>query len=168
MQSKGGKVERSSKLNTKTVNDYPVANESFNDTYIDESSMSLAVEDFDEGPTIQQEVLQRGLDFTNHKSVLNQNLDAFMDSQLQHVAEKLAEKKSIEKYNMTLRLNMKKNMESIQEMLDDSQNLQNRIKLEMKTQSNLKEELEDTEFEIQEVKYKIEELRKRHCEAMEN
>lgn len=129
--------------------------------------MSLGVGDF-EGPSVQQEVLKRGLNFDNSKSVLSQDLDEFMDKQLQSVAERLAEKKSIEKYNMTLRLAMKNNMGDIQEMLDDSQNIQNRIKKELVTQKQINEKVEDLEFEIQEIYYKIDELKKKHCVGMQN
>jgi len=82
----------SNKLSTKEIADEPVGNESFDDTVMDESSMSLGVGDFEEGPAIHKEALHRGLNFTNSKVVLSQNLDEFMDRKLQQVAEKLAEK----------------------------------------------------------------------------
>ena len=119
---------QSNKLTTKEIIDEPIANESFEDTIMDDSCMSLGVADYEEGPMAHEEVVNRNLDFTNNKVVLSQNLEEFMDRQLQLVAERLADKKSIQKYNMNLRLNMKNNMSDIQEMLDDSQNIQNRIK----------------------------------------
>lgn len=109
------------------VDEPPKQNESFDDSILDESYLSLGVGDSEEGPAIRAETVHRGIDFSNNRMVLNSNLDAFMDRQLQLVAEKLADKRSLEKYNMVLRMNMKTHMENIQEMLEDSTNIQNRV-----------------------------------------
>lgn len=123
-----GSKTSNNKLSAKQIIDEPPRqNESFDDTMLDDSYLSLGVGESEDGPAIRAETVHRGIDFSNNKMVLNNNLDAFMDRQLQIVAEKLADKKSIEKYNMVLRMNMKTHMENIQEMLDDSTNIQARV-----------------------------------------
>ena len=118
------------------VDEGPVdARESFDQSYLDESQLSVGT-DGDSGPTINQEILYRGIDTTN-KRVHNRNLDEFMDSQLQWVAETLATKKWAEKYNVELRLHMKHNMDGIQEMLHDSNSIQARVDNERIKQENL-------------------------------
>lgn len=86
----GTRIGPTNKLSTKQLIDEPVVNESFDDTFMDNSSLSIG--DYDQGPTIHQETINRGLNFTNSKLVLSSNLDEFMDRQLQIVAERLADK----------------------------------------------------------------------------
>ena len=70
----------------------PIGNESFEDTIWDDSQLSVG-DDFEWRPAINQEVLYRGIDLSNNnKNVLNQDLDKYMDSKLQLVAEALATK----------------------------------------------------------------------------
>lgn len=63
---------------------------------------------------------------------------------------------------MMLRLNMKNSMGDIQEMLDDTQDIQERITKENQTKNKFAEQAEDIEFELQEIRYKVQELRKSH------
>lgn len=130
---------------------------------LDDSHCNYDVGDSEDGPSFKTDVINRGLDFANHKLVLNQNLDEFMDKQLQNVAIKLAEKKSIEKYNMVLRINMKNHMEEIQEMLDDSNNIQQRLLKENNNLQALTHEIDEFEFEINETFSRIKEIKEMHA-----
>lgn len=157
------KIAPTNKLSTKELSDEDPMNayESF-----DESMMSIGFGEYEDGPSIRAETVKRGLDFRNTKEVLNGDLDAFMDRQLQTVAEKLADKKSLEKYNMILRMGMKGHMDNIQEMLDDSNDIQSRIEKERKVQEGLIAECEDVEFELNETRFRVQEILKRHQQVM--
>jgi hypothetical protein len=119
-------------------------------------------------PTPHKETIYRSINFSNQKLVLNSDLDEFMDKQLQVVAEKLADKKSLEKYNMMLRLKMKDAMGDMQEMLDDSEDIRARIAKEEQTRNKLAEYSEDMEFELHEIRYKVQELRNVHVKQVKD
>ena len=164
------RIRPTNKLSTKEVNDDipPKDHESFDESMMEDSQYNYDVGDSEDGPSYKAEIIKRGLNFTNHKQVLNQNLDEFMDKQLQNVAEKLAEKKSIEKYNMVLRINMKNNMDDIQEMLDDSNNIQQRLIKENNNLQELTNEWDGLEIEIHDTLRRIEELKAMHADDMSN
>ena len=164
------RIRPTSKLSTKEVcDDIPLkAHESYEGSMLDDSHCNYDVGDSEDGPSFKTDVINRGLDFANHKLVLNQNLDEFMDKQLQNVAIKLAEKKSIEKYNMVLRINMKNHMEEIQEMLDDSNNIQQRLLKENNNLQALTHEIDEFEFEINETYSRIKEIKEMHARNIAN
>lgn len=156
-------------LTTKEICDDGPArgNESFDDTMLDESQLSLGVGDHEDGPTIRPEMVHRGLDFTNSRKVLNENLDEFMDRQLQVVAEKLADKKSLEKYNLVLRMQMKEHMTDIQDMLDDSNTVSERLHKENVRKEQLLGECEDISLELQEIRFRMQEIVMRHTQDIQ-
>lgn len=156
-------------LTTKEIrDDEPTrGNESFDDTILDDSQLSLGVGDHEDGPTIRAEAVHRGLDFTNSRKVLNENLDEFMDRQLQVVAEKLADKKSLEKYNLVLRMQMKEHMANIQDMLDDSNTVTERLQKEKVRKEQLLGECEDISLELQEIRFRMQELVMRHTQDVQ-
>lgn len=157
-------------MSTKQVyDDFPLkAHESYEASVFDDSQYNYDVGDAEDGPSYKADVISRGLDFANHKLVLNQNLDEFMDKQLQNVATKLAEKKSIEKYNMVLRINMKNHMDEIQEMLDDSANIQQRLLKENASLQALTRECDQFEFEIGDTLNRIQELKQLHASNIDS
>lgn len=86
------KIRPTSKLSTKELEDEEPTKtqDSFDQTILDDSQFSMDVGD--DGPCFRSEAISRGIDFTNHRQVLNEDLDKFMDRQLQLVAERIADK----------------------------------------------------------------------------
>jgi hypothetical protein len=163
------KLPMTTKLSTKQISDddLGMCNESFEDTIMDESQMSIGVDDFEHGPSMHTSTVHREIDFSKHRMSNTRTLDQFMDEQLQMVAEKLADKKSLEKYNMVLRMNMKSHMADIQEMLDDSNNIQSRLNKDKQKMKKSEVECEDIEFELTEIRYRIQEIREKNSQEVE-
>jgi hypothetical protein len=162
------RIASTNKLSIKEIIDEPIWNESFDDTFMDMDNSSMSIGEYGEIPTLHEETLYRSINFSNQKLVLNSDLDEFMDKQLQVVAERLADKRSLEKYNMMLRLKMKDAMGDMQEMLDDSEDIRARIVKEERTKNKLAECSEDIEFELHEIRYKVQELRNVHVKKVKD
>jgi hypothetical protein len=154
------KIEPTNKISTKNISDdEPCRNESFDDTIMDDSQISMDVGDFENAPSIRAETVTRG--FTHKRMSNSTNLEEFMDEQLQVVAIKLSDKKCLEKYNMALRMNMKQHINDIQEMLDDSNSIQKQLNRERAKLTSNENEVGDIDLELNELRLRIDDIRQK-------